>query len=310
MLIRPYRWYGGKIRMAHTISFLIPKHTAYYEPFMGSAAVLLNHPISKLEVINDLDQDLVHFMTTLADKKKGKLLIEKLNEIWYDRWVFDEAKLHKRNNFNGLNEIDKAVQIYVLITQSFNCTRKAFSKTAYKDTYAYRRDIQFYLTKVHERLKNVRIRNMNGIDLLGKIAENSNAFAFVDPPYRKELRAVGADKAYECELPHNEQIRLLETIQNAKCNIMLCGYRSKSGIDLYDKYLLPYGWKCYKLAEVVKLCQRQKGHRDMAEEFIWVNYELPYHAKFVISMKEYSSLSEVKNDDKHGYNCTGVVANK
>ena len=290
MVIRPYCWYGGKVRMVHTISFLIPEHTAYYEPFMGSGAVLFNHPRSELEVINDLDQDLVHFMSVLADGEKGKLLIEKLNKIWYGKGFFEEAKQHQRNGFHGLDEIDKAIQIYVLITQSFNCTRKAFSKTVYKDTDAYRRDIQFHLPKVHERLQNVRIKNMNGIDLLGRIVENKNAFAFVDPPYRKELRAVGADKAYACELPHEEQVRLLETIQKAKCNIMLCGYRSREGIDLYDKYLLPHGWKCYKLAEIPKPNKKANGIKEMGEEFIWVNYELPYHAKFIISMKEYSSL--------------------
>ena len=58
--------------------------------------------------------------------------------------------------------------------------------------------------------------------------------------------------------------------------------------DLYDIYLLPYGWKCYKLAEVVKACQGK--NKNMAEEFIWINYELPDSAKYVISMKEYSSL--------------------
>lgn len=41
--MKAFRWYGGKNRMTHEINFLIPEHTAYYEPFMGSAAVLLNH---------------------------------------------------------------------------------------------------------------------------------------------------------------------------------------------------------------------------------------------------------------------------
>ena len=88
-----------------------------------------------------------------------------------------------------------------------------------------------------------------------------------------------------------EQIRLLTTIQSAKCKIMLCGYRSREGEDMYDSYLLPNGWKCYKLTEIVKACQNRKGKKDMAEEFIWVNYELPYHAKFAINMKTYSSLN-------------------
>ncbi len=290
MIIKAYRWYGGKIRMVHTINFLIPEHKAYYEPFMGSAALLLNHPRSELEVINDLDRDLVHFMKTLADREKGKVLVDRLCQLWYGKSEFAEALESKKRNFKGLDEIDKAVMVFTLITQSFNATRKDFSAKAYKDTNAYREDIRFHIPKVYERLENVRVKNMNGIDLLDKISDNPNAFAFVDPPYRHALRGVGADKAYACELPHSEQIRLLKTIREAKCKIMLCGYKVASGIDLYDRYLLPYGWKCYKLADVVKSCQASKAHRDIAEEFIWVNYELPDSAKYVISMKEYSSL--------------------
>ena len=290
MVIRAYRWYGGKIRMVDKINFLIPEHKAYYEPFMGSAALLLNHARSELEVINDLDENLVKFMKVLADKEQGTLLIERLLKLEYDREVFKVAKEHSKNKFKGLDDIERAIQVYVLISQSFNSTRKSYSKSAYRSTYSYRSDILFHLPKVQQRLQNVHIENGNGIDLLGSIVDDANAFAFLDPPYRAKLRGKGADKAYACELPEEEQIRLLKTIQKAKCNIMLCGYRSKEGIDLYDEYLLPHGWKCYKLADVVKSCQN-KENKDIGEEFIWVNYELPYHARFVISMKEYSSLA-------------------
>lgn len=290
MIIKAYRWYGGKIRMVHTINSLIPEHKAYYEPFMGSAALLLNHPRSELEVINDLDKDLVHFMKTLADRDKGKVLVDRLCQLWYGKWRFNDAMECKKRNYRGMDEIDKAVEIFALITQSFNATRKDFSAKAYKDTNAYREDIRFHIPQVYERLKNVRVLNVNGIDLIAKVADNPNAFVFADPPYRHALRGVGADKSYACELPHSEQIRLLKTIREAKCKIMLCGYRTERGIDLYDRYLLPYGWKCYKLADVVKACQVSKKHKDIGYEFIWVNYELPDSAKYVVSMKEYSSL--------------------
>lgn len=290
MIIKAYRWYGGKIRMVNIINFLIPQHTAYYEPFMGSAAVLLNHPRSRLEVINDLDADLVHFMKILADREKGKVLVDRLCRLWYGKTEFDNAMECQKKKFRGMDEIDKATAIFILITQSFNATRKTFGKKVFKDTNAYRMDIKFHIPKVYERLENVRVNNMNGIDLLGKIADNPNAFAFVDPPYRHDLRGVNADRAYMCELPHKEQIRLLKIIREAKCKIMLCGYKEEHGIDLYDQYLLPYGWKCYKLVDIVKACQVSKEHKDIGQEFIWVNYELPENAKYVISMKEYNSL--------------------
>lgn len=284
--MKAFRWYGGKNRMTHEINFLIPEHTAYYEPFMGSAAVLLNHPRSRLEVINDLDPDIYHFMKTLADRENGRALIERLWRAWYGRSFFAEALHSKQTNYEGLDDVEKAAMIYILITQSFNCTRKSFSNGGYRSTSDYRDDIQFNLPQVHERLKDVRIRNMDGIDLLAGIASHKSAFAFVDPPYRKELRGKNADRAYACELPHEQQVRLLETIQNAECRIMLCGYRSKKGLDLYDSYLLPHGYKCYKLMDIVKACQNTEN-KDMAQEFIWVNYRLPDNAKYVINLKEY-----------------------
>lgn len=290
MIIKSYRWYGGKIRMAHKINFLIPEHTAFYEPFAGSAAVLLNHPRSQLEVLNDLDADIAHFMKTLADRVKGKELTERLCRLWFGKAEFEEAMRCKKRKFRGMDEIEKAVAVFTLITQSFNSTGKAFSPSLYRDTRAYRSDIRFHLPKVHERLEDVRVKNMNGIDLLDRIKDNPNAFAFVDPPYRKELRGTGADNIYACELPHSEQIRLLKTIRAAKCRIMLCGYRAGEGVDLYDRYLLPHGWECYKLDDVMKACQVSAVHKDIAEEFIWVNYELPESAKYVISMKQYNSL--------------------
>ena len=255
---------------------------------MGSAAVLLNHPRSRLEVINDLDPDIYHFMKTLADRDKGRLLIERLWKSWYGRGFFEEALYHKKNDYKGLDDIEKAAMIYILITQSFNCTRKSFSNGGFRNTPAYRDDIQFNLPQVYERLQGVRVRNMDGIEMLEKIAGHETAFAFVDPPYRTELRGKNADKAYACELSLEDQARLLNTIQDAKCKIMLCGYRSESGTDLYDRYLLPYGYRCYKLMDIIKACQNTKS-KDTGHKFIWVNYGLPDAAKYVISLKEYGT---------------------
>lgn len=286
MLIKSYRWYGGKIRMAHKLSFLLPEHEAYYEPFMGSAALLLNHPRSRLEVACDLDPDLVHFMRTLADREKGKALVSRLWNLWYGKSFFDEALEYKRKKYRGLDEIEKAAMVFTLITQSFNGTRKNFANKLYRDTNEYRADVRFHIPKVYERLEGVHILHMDGIGMLERIAGNPNAFAFADPPYRKELRGVGAGHQYECELPHREQVRLLKTIWNARCKIMLCGYKSETGPDLYDAYLISHGWKRYKAADISKSCQFGREHRDVGHEYIWVNYELPYMAKYVINMYE------------------------
>lgn len=284
MVIKSFRWYGGKVRMVETIKALFPDFIEYYEVFAGSAAVLLNQSRKQRMVLNDLDEELYHFWSTLANRTTGQDLVQNLMKLEYSEAVFNKALEYQKCHFNGLDDVEKAVQIYVLISQSFNNTRKTFSAKGYKDTNTYRRDIAFNIPKVYERLDGVRVLNMNGIDLLAKIKDNPNAFAFCDPPYRKELRGVGADKAYKCEMPHHEQVRLLKVIRDAKCKIMLCGYKTQTGSDLYDAYLLPHGWKCYKLTEIIKSCQT-KSKKDVAEEYIWVNYALPPCASYLISMK-------------------------
>lgn len=289
-MIRAYRWYGGKYRIVHILGMLIPEHEAYYEPFMGSAALLLNHPRSGLEVLNDLDPDLAHFMQTLADREKGKVLVDRLCSLWYGENFFEEALDAKKHHYIGMDEITRAELIFVLISQSYNALRKSFGRGTFRDTYAYRKDIQFHIPQVYERLENVHILNMDGVDLIEKVRNNVKAFAFVDPPYRKELRGTGADHAYFCEMPYHQQIRLLKALQQAKCKVMLCGYKAETGIDLYDRYLLPYGYKCYKVAELVKACQN-KSQKDTGYEFIWVNYKLPSYAKYVISLTEYTTLA-------------------
>lgn len=284
-IIKFFAWYGGKIRMIQELKFLISKHVEFYEPFMGSAAFTLNHARSKKEVINDLDEDVARLMRIMADRKSGLELTQLLCELPYSKELFQEAKAAKNKKYEGLTEIEKAVMEYVLITQSFNNTRQSFRKGV--STHKYQKDNRFHLPKVYERLQGVEVLNMDGIELLEQIKDNADAFALVDPPYREELR--GAKRVYACELSKEDHIRLLKTIQQAKCKIILCGYRQSDGVDLYDRYLLPYGWHCYNLKKIVKACQT-KEKKDIAEEYVWTNYELPSQAKYVVSMNEYRSF--------------------
>ena len=106
----------------------------------------------------------------------------------------------------------------------------------------------------------------------------------MDPPYVHSLR--GNTSIYQCEMPLPLQKKMLAVIKKAQCKIMLCGYANPKAKNLYDLELFPFGWKRYKLADLVQSCQCKKGEtKDVGEEFIWVNYELPPIARFYISMK-------------------------
>ncbi len=287
-----FRWYGGKIRMLEKLEALIPEHQIYMEPFIGSGALALNHIRSPVEIINDLDGDIANLFRVMSDREKGNELIERLSHVAYDRTVFDAAREEQKNNFKGYNSIEKAVLTYIMISQSFNAARSSFSKGGYASTELYHQDMLDNLPRVYERLEHVKIFNVDALDLLECYAGNEEVFAFLDPPYRHDLRGKNANKVYKCELSELQQIMLLKIIRNAKAKILLCGYKAEKGTDLYDAYLLPYGWKCYKLMDVPKSAQN-KATRDIATEYVWCNYELPIWSGYYISLKEYSTLNSI-----------------
>src|SRR5437667_12385468 len=61
-MIGPLSYIGGKRRIAKQLVSLIPDHVTYVEPFAGGAQVFFHKPRSKVEVLNDLDDEIVNFL--------------------------------------------------------------------------------------------------------------------------------------------------------------------------------------------------------------------------------------------------------
>lgn len=267
-----FGYYGGKNRMHGILNALMPQSKIYIEPFIGSGATLLNRGRSETEIVNDFEPAVSNLYKVLSDKEMGKELLEKMLRLPYDEKLFNMAREHQRENFKSINDIDKALLTFVLISQSYNDTRKQFSRKTY-DTQSYQRKIHSNLPKVYERLQGIQVYNKNALDIMKEAADNPDVQMYLDPPYLHSLRGEGADKVYFKEMEYIDHVRMLETIQNAKCRILLSGYHADKD-DLYDKYLLPYGWKSRELIKIVKSSQRQE-ERDIASEWIWFNYDIP-----------------------------------
>src|ERR1035441_929684 len=60
-MIGPLSYIGGKNRLANLIISQIPPHKTYVEPFAGGAQVFFHKPPSKVEILNDLSDDIVNF---------------------------------------------------------------------------------------------------------------------------------------------------------------------------------------------------------------------------------------------------------
>jgi len=61
----PIPWLGGKSKLTGRIVGYFPEHHTYVEPFGGSAAVLLAKTPAKVEIYNDIDQELSKLLQAL-----------------------------------------------------------------------------------------------------------------------------------------------------------------------------------------------------------------------------------------------------
>ena len=200
------------------------------------------------------------------------------SDIVTDALTFLKAK-RILNEGKAQDDIEWAMCKYLRIVLSYNGMGEFYQP--YLGRY-FTSMIEQKFPAVTERYQGVDIRCQDGVELIREAKDKEDVFVFADPPYLLNLR--GNKKIYDNEMGEKEHIQMLEYMQEAKCKIMLCGYydSEKKGGDLYDR-LLEYGWKRYKLADLVQSCSNQKK-KGIGEEFIWVNYELPPQARFYIRM--------------------------
>ena len=82
------RYLGGKWAIAPWIIEHMPAHRVYVEPFGGAASVLLRKPRSKVEVYNDLDDEIVGIFRILQNPVQWRELIRRLRRTPYSRREF------------------------------------------------------------------------------------------------------------------------------------------------------------------------------------------------------------------------------
>jgi len=66
-----FGYFGSKNRLAKELCKNLPPHNAWVEIFCGSAALTLAKKPAKIEVINDLDKEIVNFLSSYEIMKKN-----------------------------------------------------------------------------------------------------------------------------------------------------------------------------------------------------------------------------------------------
>ena len=251
------RYPGSKWNMAKNIIELMPEHRSYLEPYFGSGAVLFSKEISKIETINDLNDDIVNLFNVI--RTQPDKLSYAVEMTPYSRSVYDTVFKTSSDD-----EIEKARIFLIKSLQSHGF--RTIEKSGWKNdvqgrekSYAVNHwnQIPELIYEVASRLKLVQIEKMDAIKLINRFNFN-NVFMYLDPPYLLETRT---RKQYSFEMEDCDHEELLSTISNSKAQIMISGYNS----SMYDSYLKTWNKKCFNATA-------EKGLKRI--EIIWMNYEI------------------------------------
>jgi len=227
------RYFGGKLAIAPWVIAHLPPHRFYVEPFGGAASILLRKPRSKIEVYNDLDEEIVGIFRVVQDPARLRELMRRLRRTPYSRREFERA-------FEA--SADPVIRAQRAITRAYQSFHHESLFNPRKTMFADARHRKGGSSKASEWMTYPRClaaisRRLQGVIIecrdAGEVIRAQDApdtLFFIDPPYLPSTRS---KSGYRCELTEPGHIALLEQIKSVQGMVVLAGYPS----DLYDATL-------------------------------------------------------------------------
>jgi len=192
----------------------LPDCRRYCEPFGGGASILLARTPVELEVYNDLNEDLFHFFTVLADPRLFAEFYRRVIFLPYSRQIYN----HYRKTWQDTeNPVERAAKWFVVAAQSFGghfahswgraVTKSCRSMVGTCSTWQSRLD---RLPLIHARLARVQIENLDWRECL-EAYDTPETLFYCDPPYIASTRKHEFYAHEMSEADHEELVsRLLE----------------------------------------------------------------------------------------------------
>ncbi len=195
--ILPY--YGGKRTLAPQIVEMLGRHSAYWEPFCGSIAVLLAKPPCQMETINDLHSDLINLARVIQNRETGLQLYDKLNRTLFHEQMFLDAKAKwSFLSEKAITENPDPERAYLFMVISWFGINGVAGTKRYDYQFAVRwcvgggqggrrwRSVKESIPAWHKRLNEVVIINRDAFKLLENIRDEQGTVIYCDPPYIKK----------------------------------------------------------------------------------------------------------------------------
>ena len=204
-------YYGGKQRLSSWIADHLPLRRDYIEPFAGMASVLLSRPPSHYELLNDAAELVVNWWRVVRDDPGS--LRRLLKATPSSRVIMREAYEVARDSDETPLRRAWAFHVVAVSTMSQNVRAGTWRPVGTATgSWTGRRD-SADLVSLAERMANVELECIDGVELLRRVARRSTATIYVDPPYRN-----AATRNYLAKVDHDALVEAL-LAQSGACAV-------------------------------------------------------------------------------------------
>lgn len=266
-------WRGGKTKLRPTIINCMPPHIAFIEVFCGSATVFFGKPPSKIEIINDISQDLVNLMKVISgtyfDEGIRKEFINYVRNMPASRSAYQEWKTWGQDQIDQLTPAQRAFRFYYCVKKGFSSVPNGGYEASPLTKSRYNMKTDFDQFAERFRSTNAQIEELHFQELIIKYNRvRADSFFFCDPPY-----FVANDTNYYAHVfDSNDHVNLKKSCDeiHENNNKFLITYDDvPEVIDLYGKYFI------YRTDPIVYSSSDERGGRSLIKQELFVtNYDI------------------------------------
>jgi DNA adenine methylase len=190
-MIGPLSYIGGKNRLANLIISQIPPHKTYVEPFAGGAQVFFHKPPSKVEILNDLSDDIVNFFR-ICQSHAPELIRYVQHMVAARSWFALLQKMDPR----VLTDIQRAARFFFLQKVDYGglVAHRNFALQVVQSTHWSPSRIPGLIDNTARRLQNAQIEALPYQQIIRKCDRESTFFYFDPPYYGKKLYQFNFEK--------------------------------------------------------------------------------------------------------------------
>lgn len=277
-------WFGGKRTLAPVIVEELGKHSAYWEPFCGSMAVLMSKPESQHEHVNDLHCDLINLAQVVQHPTWGPKFYREMRRVLPSEVEFEvaqemcSARWVPPSMGVTADHVARARQYFIASwlgrngvagTDACNTTFAVRWKPGGGHTSTRFQNAVASIPAWRRRLRRVVILNRDAFDVLDSIADVAGVAIYCDPPYLVKGSRYVHDFSDGFMGQSNDHERLAASLRRFK--------KARAVVSYYDdpalKSMYP-GWTvrhCPMSKALVSESRRDAMNKTIAPEVLLIN---------------------------------------